>query len=79
MLLKSAAGNPMFNPLLSIARAAASDMLKYAAQFGLSPAARTRIASGLVGQIGDGKFAGQSLGILKAPDLGKTKDFSKYR
>jgi hypothetical protein len=33
-------------------------MIKIAEEFGLSPAARTRIASGLVGQVAGSKFAG---------------------
>jgi phage terminase small subunit len=32
------------NPLVKMARNAAADMLRYAAEFGMTPAARTRIS-----------------------------------
>jgi phage terminase small subunit len=46
----------MFNPLLQVARGAASDMLKFAVEFGLSPVARTRVAGGI--STAGGKFDG---------------------
>jgi P27 family predicted phage terminase small subunit len=58
LTVKTAAGNRMFNPLLQIARNAAADMLKFASEFGLSPVARTRISSGIVGTATGGKFDG---------------------
>jgi P27 family predicted phage terminase small subunit len=59
LLVKTASGNTAYNPLIAIARRAAADMVRYAAEFGFSPAARTRIQSGLVAQIGSGgKFDG---------------------
>jgi P27 family predicted phage terminase small subunit len=39
-------GNPQRNPLVAIAASAASDMVRYASEFGLTPLARGRIASG---------------------------------
>jgi len=56
LTIRSAAGNRMFNPLLQVARGAASDMLKFAAEFGLSPVARTRVAGGI--STPGGKFDG---------------------
>jgi P27 family predicted phage terminase small subunit len=47
----------MQNPLVSVARKAAGDMLRAASEFGLTPAARSRIAAG-VGETQPGKFAG---------------------
>jgi P27 family predicted phage terminase small subunit len=43
------------NPLVKIARNAAADMLRFAAEFGMTPAARTRISLG-VGVPANGKF-----------------------
>jgi P27 family predicted phage terminase small subunit len=39
----SAAVNPMMHPLLIIARQAQGDMMRYAAEIGLTPSARSRI------------------------------------
>ena len=44
LLIKNANGNAMPNPLIFVAINAARDMVKYAAEFGFTPAARTRIA-----------------------------------
>jgi P27 family predicted phage terminase small subunit len=43
------------NPLVYVARNAAADMLRFAHEFGLTPAARTRISVG-TGYASDGKF-----------------------
>jgi P27 family predicted phage terminase small subunit len=40
-------GSPMVNPALKVARLSAQDMLRFAAEFGFSPAARTRIQAGI--------------------------------
>jgi P27 family predicted phage terminase small subunit len=69
-LAKMRSGDPVFqgllvkrdkqahiNPLLSIARKAAGDMCRYASEFGMTPAARSRIAAG-VGEAQQSKFAG---------------------
>jgi P27 family predicted phage terminase small subunit len=45
------------NPLVGIASNAGRDMLRFAAEFGMSPAARTRISLG-IGPLGPSKFAG---------------------
>lgn len=44
------------NPLVYVARKAAQDMVRYAGEFGLSPAARVRIATGLA-EVPGSKFA----------------------
>jgi P27 family predicted phage terminase small subunit len=46
LLIKAADGNARTNPLARIAADAARDMLRYAEQFGFSPAARARILAG---------------------------------
>jgi phage terminase small subunit len=51
-------GNPRQNPLVSIARKAAADMVRFAGEFGLTPVARARIAAGPFGQPPPGKFHG---------------------
>jgi P27 family predicted phage terminase small subunit len=46
LLVKTAQGDVKPNPLVRIAADAARDMLRYAEQFGFSPAARARILAG---------------------------------
>jgi phage terminase small subunit len=47
----------MANPLVKIARGAAADMLRFAAEFGLTPVARSRLS--VAGRLsGPGKFDG---------------------
>jgi P27 family predicted phage terminase small subunit len=57
LLVKSQLGDARVNPIAKISRLAASDMVKYAAEFGFSPAARARIAAGVYAQPA-GKFDG---------------------
>jgi P27 family predicted phage terminase small subunit len=38
-------GNPVPNPLVNVAEKAAAAMVKYAAEFGLTPAARSRVST----------------------------------
>ena len=40
-------GTPRANPLIRVARDACAEMVKIAGQFGMSPAARSRIAAGI--------------------------------
>jgi P27 family predicted phage terminase small subunit len=59
LMVKGSLGNPIQNPLVKVAAHAARDMVRYAAEFGLTPAARTRIAAGAGGDDPPrGKFAG---------------------
>jgi P27 family predicted phage terminase small subunit len=51
-------GSLMQNPMLRVALSAAADMLKYAAEFGLTPAARSRVANSVGARIAPGKFDG---------------------
>jgi P27 family predicted phage terminase small subunit len=46
LTVEDAAGTVRTNPLVRIARNAAAEMMRHAAQFGLTPAARSRIAAG---------------------------------
>lgn len=45
MMVKAPSGYPIQNPYLAIANRAMEDCYKYLQQFGLSPAARTRVSS----------------------------------
>jgi P27 family predicted phage terminase small subunit len=56
LLVKVREGHARRNPLVQIAASAAADMLRYASEFGMSPAARTRISSGAAKPAG--KFDG---------------------
>ena len=47
LLIRGSKGQARSNPLVQIAREAAADMVRYASEFGFSPAARSRIAGGL--------------------------------
>jgi P27 family predicted phage terminase small subunit len=64
LLVKGDAGNPVVNPLVRIARQSADSMLRVAAEFGFTPAARSRIAAGIGGfsQPAASKFAGLLVG-----------------
>ena len=61
LLVKGSKGQARANPLVQVAREAASDMVRFAAEFGFSPAARSRIALGVGGPFARppaGKFQG---------------------
>lgn len=51
LLIKTTNGNAIQNPLVGIANKAAADMVRYAAEFGMTPSARSRIKA-------EGKAAG---------------------
>jgi P27 family predicted phage terminase small subunit len=46
LMIKTTNGNAIQNPLIGTSNKAASDMVRYAAEFGLTPAARARLALG---------------------------------
>jgi P27 family predicted phage terminase small subunit len=58
MIIKSKYGDAIVNPLVSIVRKHAADVVRYAAEFGLTPAARSRISAGIHGDNSQSKFAG---------------------
>jgi P27 family predicted phage terminase small subunit len=49
LLVRGSKGQAKSNPLLQVSREAAADMVRIAAEFGFSPAARSRIAAGIGG------------------------------
>ncbi|SNX59739.1 phage terminase, small subunit, putative, P27 family [Nitrosomonas ureae] len=51
MIITSPNGYPIQNPYLIVANRAMEDCYKYLQQFGLSPAARTRVTPGLQGDL----------------------------
>jgi len=51
LIVKSPNGYPIQNPYLAIANRAMEDCYKYLQQFGLSPAARSRVTPGLQGDL----------------------------
>ena len=55
-IVKTQSGGAAPNPLVQIAQNAARDMVRFASEFGLTPAARSRINAAEA--VGDGKFAG---------------------
>ena len=59
LLVKTTNGNAIQNPLLGIANKAASDMVRFAAEFGMTPSARARI----------------NLGDSKAPEADPAEQF----
>jgi P27 family predicted phage terminase small subunit len=58
MIIKTKYGDAAMNPLVSIVRKHAGDVVRYASEFGLTPAARSRISAGIHGDNSQGKFAG---------------------
>jgi P27 family predicted phage terminase small subunit len=58
LLIRTVEGNARANPIAKIAASAAADMVRYASEFGFSPAARARIAAGPFAPVGGGKFDG---------------------
>ena len=56
-IIKSKYGDAIQNPLVSIARKHAADVIRYAAEFGFTPAARTHMSAGN-GDNSQSKFAG---------------------
>ena len=57
LMVRGKQGGAMQNPLVLTARQAANDMVRYAAEFGFSPAARSRI-SNIDGDDPESKFGG---------------------
>ena len=58
IMIKSRTGDPMTNPLFYAAHKAANDLLRYASEFGFTPAARARIAAGIDQSLGKSAFDG---------------------
>jgi P27 family predicted phage terminase small subunit len=58
MIIKTKYGDAAMNPLVSIARKHAADVIRYASEFGLTPIARTRLAAGGYAPLSPGKFDG---------------------
>jgi P27 family predicted phage terminase small subunit len=58
MIIKTKYGDAAMNPLVSIARKHAGDVIRYASEFGLTPVARTRLALGGFGPSAPSKFDG---------------------
>lgn len=45
LIIRTTNGNPIHNPLVSIASKAMSDMVRYASEFGMTPSGRSRITA----------------------------------
>jgi P27 family predicted phage terminase small subunit len=58
LLVRRASGDVGQNPVVRIAANAAADMVRYAAEFGFSPAARSRVAAGIARETASSKFDG---------------------
>jgi P27 family predicted phage terminase small subunit len=61
LIVKTQSSGAAPNPLVWIAANAAKDMVRFAAEFGMTPAARSRINAGV--DLDDGKFAGLLAGV----------------
>jgi P27 family predicted phage terminase small subunit len=46
IMIKTTAGNAIQNPLVGASNKAAADMVRYAAEFGMTPSARARLSGG---------------------------------
>jgi P27 family predicted phage terminase small subunit len=55
LMVRTKAGNAIQNPLVGAANKAMADMVRYAAEFGLTPSARTRVTASASGE--DDPFA----------------------
>ena len=58
MIIKTKYGDAVMNPLVSLARKHAADMVRYANEFGLSAAARSRLSAAGYAPASSGKFSG---------------------
>jgi P27 family predicted phage terminase small subunit len=59
LVVKASDGNPRADPLVRIASRAADSMVKFAGEFGMTAAARSKVAAGPFGRLrGDRKFGG---------------------
>jgi P27 family predicted phage terminase small subunit len=58
MIIRTKYGDAAMNPLVSIARKHAGDVIRYAGEFGLTPVARTRLASANFQRSPPSKFDG---------------------
>jgi P27 family predicted phage terminase small subunit len=56
LIIRTKSGNIIQNPMVGVANKAMADMVRYAAEFGLTPSARTRVA-GLDAQTAPNPFA----------------------
>jgi P27 family predicted phage terminase small subunit len=62
LMIKTSNGNAIQNPLVGTANKAASDMVRYAAEFGMTPSARVRLSVD-GGSGASGKWAGLIGGV----------------
>ena len=62
LMIKTSNGTAIQNPLVGTANKAASDMVRYAAEFGMTPSARVRLAVG-GGNVASSKWAGLIGGV----------------
>ena len=58
MIIKTKYGDAAINPLVSIVRKHAGDVVRYASEFGLTALARSRLAAGINAPPSRGKFDG---------------------
>jgi P27 family predicted phage terminase small subunit len=66
LMIKTSNGNAIQNPLVGTANKAASDVVRYAAEFGMTPSARVRLAIG-GGGAATSKWAGLIGGVETGP------------
>jgi P27 family predicted phage terminase small subunit len=69
LIVTTSAGDLRRHPLIKVVADAASNMVRFSGEFGLTPVARTRLANGIHRQAPPSKFAG----LLNGDFEGKTK------
>ena len=68
LILRSAAGTAYVNPLVRISRAAAADVVKTAAELGMTPTARARLGTAGKGKPEPDAWAGLIGGVAARPE-----------
>jgi P27 family predicted phage terminase small subunit len=75
LLIKTSNGNAIQNPLVGIANKACAAMVRYAAEFGMTPSARTRVANTATAEAAPEKLGKKELATEAAHTAGLGTDW----